>query len=85
MQYLTEEALLKDNGREDISGRSETGVLAATTSGHNPTSLNKDGGPHGSLIVQQPTASPPSESASLVRMLFDKYDVCIFCGGKFVG
>lgn len=76
MQYLTEEALLKDNARQDTSGHGGIGALATTRSGHNPTKFNKDGEPH---------ASAPYESASLVRMLFDKYDVCIFCGGKFVG
>lgn len=85
MQYLTEEALLKDIGRQDNSNRNGIGVLAATRSGHNPTNPNEDDEPHANLSVQQETPSSSYEPAPLVRMLFDNYDVCIFCGGKFIG
>lgn len=82
MQYLTEEALLKGNTRQDNSVRTRVEVLGAMISGHNPTNV---GEPHASPIVQQQILSPSYEPAPLVRMLFDNYDVCIFCGGKFIG
>lgn len=76
MQYLTEEALLKDSG---------IGVLPGTISGHNSTNLNEDGEPHASRSLQQQILTPPYDSAALVHMLFKNYDICIFCGAKFIG
>lgn len=84
-QYLTEEALLKDEVSQGNSDRTDVEVPAPTIGGHSHTNFDDDAEAQASLMAQHQVSSPSNELAPLVRMLFSNYDVCVFCGGKFVG
>ena len=87
-EYLTEEALLDDEKSERDVHQPNMEVLAATTSRHEDVNLGQEGAVEDdqtSTVKQGQASSPPRELAPLVRMLFSTYDVCVYCGGKFVG
>lgn len=86
-EYLVEEALLKDGQSEEVLRQPGVRKTATTPraqkSGTGQTGAVEED--EGIQVQNEQALGLTDKPAPLVRMLFATCDVCVYCGGKFVG
>lgn len=80
-EFIVQEDDIELNGTAPTAAKNDTEVLCASGS----AVVTDAGAGEPSLAKQGETANGHHALMTLARLLFSACDICIYCGGKFVG